>query len=61
MVMKINIDSFIVKPWSKSMPLSQQTKKQKKAPQKGNKMKYFRLRLFDEVGTEILERDLRLN
>ena len=25
-----------------------------------NKTKYFRLRLFDEVGTERLERDLRL-
>ena len=25
-----------------------------------NKTKFFRLRLFDEVGTEILEKDLRL-
>ena len=31
---------------------------QKKKKLKINKTKYFRLRLFDEVGTEILEKDI---
>ena len=51
---------IIIKPWSKSEPVSQLTPKSNQSLPKKNKTKYFRLRLSDEVGTEGRETDLKL-